>query len=285
MRRIPKMRLILLLPALLAALIFVSTAAPLVAQDDSKDIPLGDIARNLRKKTPPSQQVIDDDNLSTVMAQAQNRRTAGSALRFLMGAGDKGFQVAAPDVTCSLSFTANAKSLLSNQYAQMDLPAADVLKLEGPATIEGDALTVSLFNGTDWHVSEVAVALTIVKKTGDASLWYESPAFVPATADNPTESSQVHPERKSDVTTIYRMRAAAPPFSTTVFTAPLNEDMAPDVEWHWAIVQVKGYPPQSYSANAIPTAPQTDHPTATDSHTPPSAASPSLSTVLPQEPQ
>ena len=58
--------------------------------------------------------------------------------------------------------------LLSSQYAQMDLPPREMVKLEGPATIEGDALTVSVFNGTDWHVSEVAVALTIVKKSPQA---------------------------------------------------------------------------------------------------------------------
>ena len=37
--------------------------------------------------------------------------------------------------------------------------------LEGHATIEGDALTVPIINGTDWHVSEVAVALTVVRKS------------------------------------------------------------------------------------------------------------------------
>ena len=82
-----------------------------------------------------------------------------------MAGEESGFQVAAPDVTCSLSFSANAKSLLSSAYAQMELPPAEVLKLEGPATIEGDALIVSVYNRTDWHVSEVAVALTVVRKT------------------------------------------------------------------------------------------------------------------------
>lgn len=168
---LPKTRLILLLAALLAL-----HPARLIAQDSPNDSPLGDLARTLRKKTPPSQDVIDDDNLTKVMQQAESRHASGSALKFLMAGESKGFQVAAPDVTCSLSFTANAKLLLSSQYAQMELPPSEVMKLEGPATIEGDALIVSVYNRTDWHVSEVAVALTVVKKAQDRDMSLSSAA-------------------------------------------------------------------------------------------------------------
>src|SRR5450631_4852381 len=98
MPRLRTMRLIFVLPALLAVL------APvwLAAQDDPNDTPLGDLARTLRKKTPPSQDVIDDDNLTKVMEQAESHHAPGSALKFLMAGESKGFQVAAPDVTCSL---------------------------------------------------------------------------------------------------------------------------------------------------------------------------------------
>lgn len=252
MPRVPKIRLLLMLPALLAALV----PAWLSAQDDPNDTPLGDVARTLRKKTPPSQDVIDGDNLPKVMEQAESRHAPGSALTFLMAGESKGFQVAAPDVTCSLSFTANAKSLLSSAYAQMELPPSEVLKLEGPATIEGDALIVSVYNHTDWHVSEVAVALTVVKKTGthEASLsngatFNDGATLLPAIAENSPQESEVRPEKKPDLTVIYRMRAAAPPWATTVFSAPLNLDLAPGEEWHWAIVQARGYPPQSYAGN------------------------------------
>lgn len=192
---------------------------------DPNDLPLGDVARSLRKKNPPAQGVVDDDNLSAVMQQAESRHTSGSAFRFLMAGEGKGFRVSAPDATCSLAFTANTKALLSNQYAQMELPPDEVQKLEGPATIEGDALIVALNNRTDWHVSEVSVALTVVKK------------------------SEMEPQsgKDPDVTMIYRMRAAATPAVTTVFSAPLKLELAPDEEWHWAIVQARGYPPQSYS--------------------------------------
>ncbi len=202
---------------------------------DPNGTPLGDVARSLRNKSPLSQGVVDDDNLSAVMQQAESRHISGSALRFLMAGGGKGFQVSAPDATCSLAFTANAKALLSNQYAQMELPAEEVRKLEGPATVEGDALIVALNNGTDWHVSEVSVALTVVRK------------------------SEMEPQsgKDPDVTTIYRMRAAASPAATTVFSAPLKLEMSPEEEWHWAIVQARGYPPQSYAGRTRPpTAPQ-----------------------------
>lgn len=269
----------------------------MAAQDDAgvdpNDAPLGDVARSLRKKTPSSQDVIDDDNLSQVMRQAESRHTPGSALTFLMSGESKGFQVSAPDVSCSLSFNANAKSLLSGQYAQMDLPPGDVLKLAGPATIEGDALTVSVFNGTDWHVSEVAVALTVVKKkeAGDAlfnGATSYSAATLPTVTANLSQESEVRPEKKADVTVIYRMRAPAAPFATTVFSAPLNLDLAAGEEWHWAIVQAKGYPPQTYTASSSQTTAHTNQPAPPLQPTVPSALltpqdSPEAS--LPQNPQ
>jgi hypothetical protein len=233
-------------------------ATRLAAQDadnDPNQPPLGDVARNLRKNNPSPRQVIDNDNLSDVVTQGENRH--GSVLRFLMAGNEKNFQVSAPDATCSLSFTASARALLSDQYAQMDLPSSEILKLNGPATVEGDALRVSLFNGTDWHVSEIDVALTLVKKNGpvDAAVTVEgfSPPGFQAQQPAPQydlEADSVRPEKKSDQTVIFRMRAAAPPLSATTFSAPLSLDLAPDQEWHWAIIEAKGYPPQNRVATA-----------------------------------
>ncbi len=238
LRTLLRVRLLVVLAASLAALMPLRA----LAQDDPNETPLGDVARNLRKKNPPvQQQVIDDDNLTKVMDDADRRRGFGStSLRYLMGNESKGFQVSAPDVTCSLAFTANVKSLLSTQYSQMDMPADDVDKLEGPATIEGDALTVSIFNDTNWHVSEVAVALTVVRKKTETAGGVELDSAL----------QEIRPEKKQDVTVIYRMRAAAAPWERAVFSAPLNLELAPGDEWHWAIVQAKGYPPQGYAASA-----------------------------------
>lgn len=239
MLRLAKLRRFVLPTLLLAALL----PPALRAQDDPNETPLGDVARTLRKKNPPTQDVIDDDNLTQVMQQAESRHAPGSALQFLMAGEDKGFRVAGPDVSCSLSFNVNAKSLLSSAYAQMELASSEVSKLVGSATIEGDTLILPVYNRTDWHVSEVAVALTVVKKTGNAA--------------NEPQELDVRPEKKPDVTVIYRMRAAAAPSSTTVFSARLNPEIQPDEEWHWAIVQARGYPPQSYSGNLPQTAAQT----------------------------
>src|SRR5690349_15039207 len=73
---------------------------------------------------------------------------------------------AAHYVPCRLSFTAPVKSPLAGQYAEMDLPAANIPTPAAQATIEGDTLTSPMFNATDWHVSELAVAFTLVRKKG-----------------------------------------------------------------------------------------------------------------------
>ena len=231
-------------------------------QDDPNETPLGDVARDLRKATP-SQGVIDNDNLTQVMNQAESKHAPGSALRFLMAGESQGFHVSAADVTCSLSFSANAKALLSSQYAQMDLPQSDMVKLAGPATIEGDAFTVSIFNATDWHVSEVDVALTVVKKSpapADQTSLLVGGEASPSTANAAVESD-ARPEKKADTTMIYRMRAAAGPWAKTVFSAPLNLDLTPGDEWHWALVQAKGYPPQGYAGKPEQTTAATVTPT------------------------
>lgn len=250
MPRASGIRILVVVSALLGAL----GPVRLIAQDDPNDVPLGDVARSLRKSGEAAAQVIDDDNLTQVIEQADKHESFGSSLRYVMAGKSLRFQVSAPDVTCSLAFTANVKSLLSStQYSQMDLSPADLSKLEGTAAIEGDSLTLSLFNATNWHVSEVDVALTVVKKSWvrDASPFSNLESGTDQGAGsggtvNPFQ--QVHPEKKQDITVIYRMRAAAPPWSRAAFSAPLNMDIALGDEWHWAIVQAKGYPPQSDSA-------------------------------------
>lgn len=237
MRLVPASKWLTLAAAVLAAFAPVWS----VAQSDSNDIPLGDVARGLRKNAPTGP-VIDDDNLPQVMQQAESRRGFGPGLQFLMTGESRGFQMAVPDATCSLSFSSNARSLLSTQYAQMPLPAEDVAKLQGKATIEGDALTVPVLNQTDWHVSEISVAVTIVNKSGSGLSLDGMPE--PIAADPLT--AQVRPEKKPDLVRIYRMRAPGAPWVTTVFSAALALDLAPGDEWHWAIVQARGYPPQKY---------------------------------------
>ncbi len=232
--RVLTVRRVLMFSLLLAAL----TPVRVVAQDDPDEKPLGDVARSLRKRDAPTLPAINDDNLTLVMEQAASQSGFGSALHSLMTGQE--LHVPAPDVTCSVSFTADVKSLLSKQYAQMDLPPAEVAKLEGQAVIEGDTLTVPVTNGTDWHLSEVVVAFTVIKKM------VENTKVISAAENDPLEA--VRPEKKPDKTVIYRMRAAAAPAARTVFSAALSSELVPGEEWHWGIVGAKGYPPQNYMA-------------------------------------
>jgi hypothetical protein len=261
MLQLPAIRLLLMV-VLLAPLGVIRATA----QDDPDQLPLGDVARNLRKKTPPVKPVIDDDNLPQVMQEADSHHDAGSGLRFLMSGDSRGFQVSAPDVTCSLAFTANVKTLLSSHYAQMDLPPREMAKIEGKAVVEGDALSVPVFNGTQWHLSELAVAFTVVKRARTGVVPWTQDGASSASADGtsalPGEMGadafqQVRPEKRPDVAVIYRMRAAALPWSNAVFSAPLNLELDPGEEWHWAIVQAKGYPPETYvsAVKSVPAQP------------------------------
>jgi hypothetical protein len=267
-------------------------ASRATAQDDPDQMPLGDVARSLRKKAPPAKPVIDDDNLPQVMQQVDSHDDAGSGFRFLMSRDSQGFQVSAPDVTCSLAFTANVKALLASQYDQMDLPPAEMAKIEGKAVVEGDALTVPVFNGTQWHLSELAIAFTVVKKPRTGVVPWNHEGVSSASADvTPSLApeigadafQQVRPEKRPDVAVIYRMRAAALPWSNAVFSAPLKLELDPGEEWHWAIVQAKGYPPETYVSKETPAAKP-----ATNQALSPSAVSLSTTSpenVLPATPQ
>ena len=229
----------------LAPLAFILPVAA-VAQDDPNEIPLGDVARNLRRNPSPpaSLPVIDDDNLPRVMESADHGRPFRASWPFLLVPDLKAYE---PDVTCSLSFTVNVKSLISRQYDQMELPPAQLAKIDAKAVVEGDTLTVPVFNGTDWHLSELSVAFTVARKAN---------AGFGISGSGGDAFEQVRPEKRPDRTVIYRMRAAGAPWDRTVFSAPLDFDISPDEEWHWAIVQVKGYPPAPFQGPDARTAAQ-----------------------------
>jgi len=240
MLRFSRTRLWLALAALGAALAPVRA----IAQDEPSETPLGDVARSLRKK-PPKQAVIDDDNLTQVLQQVESRRGFGASLRYLMSGDASGLRVSAPDVTCNLSFSSNLKALLAQQYAEMELPANDVSRLEGHATLADDALTVSVHNGTDWHVSEISVAVTVINNQPGLDVPLENPMSQPQSAnDRPSREAQA--DKKPDTTVIYRMRAVGVPWSVTSFSSRLNSTTVSNGEWHWAVVSARGYPPESY---------------------------------------
>jgi hypothetical protein len=206
-----------------------------MAQSDGAEPSLGDLARSLRKGKPVAEHaVIDNDNLHQVMDEVQNRKLNGSMLFSLDGIAKK-FQVSSPDVTCDLSFSASATSLLSDAYAPQDLPEGELAKLDGPASISGDTLQIAVHNGTSWSVKEITVGLTILRSSEARG----SARLIPA-----AETTNLLPEKHSDVTVLYHLKGSAPPSTTTVFHETLGTALNRDQDWHWAIVQAKGVPPQ-----------------------------------------
>jgi hypothetical protein len=213
------------------------------AQSEDHPVPLGDFARSLRKRGQPaaSPTIIDNDNISQIMDEVESQRLTRASLLYSFDATGKTFQVSSPDVTCSLSFNANATSLLSRPYAPIDLPEEELIKLDGPASINDEELQISVFNGTQWKVEEITVGLTVLRHPSETAGYYGPGKLVPASSEAATIA-----EKHPDVTTLHRLKATAPPSEVTVFKSPLSITLAPGDEWHWAIIQAKGEPPEKF---------------------------------------
>jgi len=248
----PPNRLILALFAGTLAATLLALPQRASAQADP-DAPLGDIARSLRKKPAPSAAInIDDDNLSKVMDDAEARRASGASPVFSLdsAANDpaaKGFHVSSADVSCSLSFNANSKaSSLPDPLLLDELPRAELAKLDGPATIDGDSLQVLMHNGTTWELHEVVIGLTIVRRTelGDTPSNLGQPRLVPASASGIPQVQESF-QKQPDVTLLLHAKGSAAPSTTATFRTPLNFALFPDQDWHWAIVRAKGIPPRT----------------------------------------
>ncbi len=227
---------------LLGVLLVLGFVVParLVAQHDGSELSLGDLARTLRQSrpTPPAPAVIDNDNLLQIMDEVQSRRLSGNLLFSFDGAG-RNFKVSAPDVTCSLSFNAQATSLLSDAFVAQDLPASELAKLDGPASIRGNNLEVDVRNGSRWEIREITVGLTILQKPEPNSARYAWPRLVPA-----AQTTNLASGKTADRTVLYHLKGSAGPSATSVFRETLGAGLLPDQDWHWAIVQAKGIPPK-----------------------------------------
>ena len=219
------------------------------AQEGS-EAPLGDVARSFRKK-PAAQAVInvDDDNLSKAMDDAAARHAAGASPVFALDAQKndplrKSFALSSPDVTCSLNFTAKTTSPFSDPLMLDDLPRGELAKLDGPATIEGDSLQVSMHNGTAWELREVVIGLTIVRQSEPVEASSINHArIVPAAVGS--QNVQDSYQKQPDVTMLLHVKGSAAASTTATFRTSLNFALFPDQEWHWAIVRAKGIPPQA----------------------------------------
>lgn len=237
------------------AFLLLGLALPLcmAGQSDSNDISLGDLARSLRKqKEAPKQTVIDNDNFMQLMDELQSRKLAGGSPLFTFDPLGKDFQVSSPDVTCSLSFNANNTSLLANPYISQDLPDDELAKIDGPATIDGDRLQITIYNGTGWSVKEITIGLTVLRQPERDTAYY-GPAKLMTAAVGPSPTLDASPnEKRPDLTVLYHLKGTAAPSTTAVFTETLGAFLSPDQEWHWSIVSAKGVKP----APLLPDLPQ-----------------------------
>jgi hypothetical protein len=208
-------------------------------------MPLGDVARSFRKRIAPSETVIDNDNLSRVMDDAESKHVGGGSLVFSLDPAGKNIQVSSPDVTCSLSFSSKTSALISDPVMLDELPRSELAKLDGPATIDGDSLQVSMHNGTAWELREVVIGLTIVRhpNPGDTVSYYGPARIVPAVAGGSAQPLQDSFQKQPDVTVLLRVKGSAGPAATALFRTQLNFALFPDQEWHWAIVRAKGIAP------------------------------------------
>jgi len=225
----------------LVVALLASLSPPRALSQSDSNVSLGDLARTLRKNNSPSAPVtIDNDNLSQVMDQVENQRLNGAPL-FSMDGASKNFQMSSPDGTCSLSFSANATALLSVPYVAEDMPQSELAKLEGPASVVGDTLQVSLYNGSSWDLKEIIVGLTLVRKE-NATAHLANAQFLPVVA-----SEEAPSPKPSDMTVLIHLKGAAPPSGTALFSEKLGRALSPDQEWHWAIVHARGIPPSPLS--------------------------------------
>lgn len=221
----------------------------LSAHAQSDEMPLGDLARSLRKNQAPPKTIIDNDNLPDVMEDGETRKWALTGMHFSLGQDViQMVNASSPDVTCALSFNAKTADPLAELKPQ-SLPDAELAKLDGPAAIVNDSLQVSVYNGSGWDLREITVGLTIVRRAAPATAFGNGPLrLIPAAVNTPTSE-----EKHSDITVLYHLKGTAAPLTTTVFRETLNAPLAPDQEWHWAILQAKGIPP-------APPAPATTEP-------------------------
>jgi hypothetical protein len=257
--RFPSLRLVApLVPfgVSFGALIILSLSVllcPLAASAQEDAPSLGDLARNVRKNKlqQPQQQtdpgypvpahpVIDNDNLAQVMDDAKKARPVKQDKTvFSIDPSGNTLRVSSPDVTCSLSFNARASSLLIKPVLVEDLPLTELLKLDGPGSIQDENLQLEVFNGTDWDIREITIGLTLERKPGENAEVAARARVIPAAEG----LAPVTVERRSDVTLLYHLKAEAKPFSTTAFHENIGITPGADEDWRWSIVDAKGIRP------------------------------------------
>jgi len=211
---------------------------PIHAHGQEEDLPLGDLARTLRKAGPGSERpVIDNDNLPVMMSKAEAERLNGKPV-FSIDPSGKTFRVTSPDGSCSLSFDAKATALISTPNASSSLPLDELDRLDGTASIHDGVIEVLLHNGTAWELKEIVVGVTLLNPR--ATLLRSANLLGPG-------DGELGP-KTPDVTMLYHLKGTALPDGTTEFRGNLDQELGPASDWHWALVGARGVPPAAPNA-------------------------------------
>jgi hypothetical protein len=267
--------------------IFALFALAVAALAQEEEQSLGDVARNLRREkaqeqasapaAPPTLTVVDNDNLKQVMEDAAKLKPAPADKTVIsLNSSGNMMTVSSPDVTCSMSFSSRGSSLIVKPVLVEDLPLAELVKLDGPASIRDDNLELEVFNGTEWALREITVALTLERRPGQDAELAARARVLPA-AQGSSETPVV--ERHSDVTLLFHLKTETKPFEQATLQEFVGVTPAPDEEWRWSIVEAKGIRPAGSSVapeslseplfgGKTPTVPVTNAP----DHAPPAPA-------------
>jgi hypothetical protein len=236
----------------LVALVALFSGAALAQEDEQS---LGDVARNLRREkaqekasapaAPVEPTLIDNENLSQVMEdKSKLKPPAPDKTVISLSSSGNMMTVSSPDVTCSMSFNSRGSSLIVKPVLVENLPLEELVKLDGPGSIHDDNLQLDVFNGTDWALREITVALTLERRPGaDAEL--AARARVLPAADG---SDAPAVERHSDVTLLFHLKTETKPFSEAMLRENVGLTPGPDEDWRWSIVEAKGIRPEGSRA-------------------------------------
>ena len=83
-----------------------------------------------------------------------------------------------------MSFNARAGALLIKPVLVETLPLPELIKLDGPASIQDENLQLEVFNGTEWDVREITIGLTLERKPGENAEMAARARVIPASQNS-----------------------------------------------------------------------------------------------------
>lgn len=113
-----------------------------------------------------------------------------------------------------------------------DLPASQVAKIAGNAEIDPSSgvMTLHAYNGSDWHLSEVMIELTVNPMPTDRIVPPVPPGFI---FDETTFTGRRY-------RLLHKYTFGPSPFESQDFTANLGFKISPQQSWSFRVVGAKG---------------------------------------------